>query len=38
MGQLCRKICLFLFLTSLLGGWTNAIGALVGAVTGTILL
>jgi hypothetical protein len=32
------KICLFLFLSALFSGHTNALGALTGALTGTILL
>jgi hypothetical protein len=38
MQQLSRKICLFLFLTAVLSGRANELGALVGGITGTILL
>ena len=32
------KLCLFLFLTALFSGRTNELGALTGAVAGTIVL
>jgi hypothetical protein len=38
MKALGLKICLFLFLVALFSGHTNALGALTGALTGTILL
>lgn len=38
MDRFSLKLCLFLFIASLLSGRTNELGTLVGAVTGTILL
>lgn len=38
MDRFTLKLCLFLFLASLLSGRTNELATLVGAITGTILL
>jgi hypothetical protein len=35
--ELGQKLCLFLFLVSILSGRTNELGTLTGAVTGTFL-
>lgn len=38
MREFALKVCLFLFLVSVLSGRTNALGVVTGAITGTILL
>ena len=38
MREFGLKACLFLFLAAIFSGWTNELGVLTGAVTGTILL
>lgn len=38
MKEFGLKLCLFLFLTALFSGRTNELGALTGAVSGTIVL
>ncbi|MCI0624045.1 MAG: hypothetical protein L0387_20725 [Acidobacteria bacterium] len=38
MKEFGLKLCLFLFLAALFSGRTNELGALTGAITGTILL
>ena len=37
MREFGLKSCIFLFLVSVLSGHTNELGALTGAITGTIL-
>jgi len=37
MREFGLKLCIFLFLVSVLSGHTNELGALTGAITGTIL-
>lgn len=38
MREFGLKFCLFLFVTAVLSGRTSALGTLVGATTGTILM
>jgi hypothetical protein len=38
MKEFGLKLCLFLFLAAVLTGRTNELGALTGAITGTVLL
>lgn len=38
MREFGVKVCLFLFLAVVLSGRTNELGAITGAITGTILL
>jgi hypothetical protein len=37
MREFGLKLCIFLFLTAAFSGHTNELGALTGAITGTIL-